>query len=371
MPLSSTQLRRFALAMVCRSRCQFLLRLCALALTLRCCVTAASVATAQEMLPAAPNMGAVVEEWDTDAVGYAPQDGQPISGQSWIAPPGGPPQMGPPITTYSDPAWGGPSVVLPCPTDAWHWQVLPDGLIYHSYWAGVHEPRLGIVAQKITHGDAFLDGTVGGRAGVLRYGSGNAIFPQGWQLDVEGAAMVRLTLDEMRDFETADYRVGVPLTYGIDAWQFKMAVYHLSSHLGDEFAINNPGSLDDRINYVRDEVVLGASYYPMPAWRLYSEVGYAFNSDGGAEPWEIQFGTEVARPGPTGPRGTPFFAINGHLREEVDFGGDLSTQAGWLWRGNSGQVMRLGVHYYNGKSSQYQVFDQFEEQIGVGLWYDF
>ena len=65
--------------------------------------------------------------------------------------------------------------------------------------------------------------------------TGNAIFPQGWQLDVEAAAMVRLTLDEIRDFETADYRVGVPLTYGIDNWQFKFAVYHLSSHLGDEF----------------------------------------------------------------------------------------------------------------------------------------
>jgi len=95
------------------------------------------------------------------------------------------------------------------------------------------------------------------------------------------------------------------------------------------------------------------------------------NTDGGAKPWEIQFGTEWAQAGPTGPRGTPFFAINGHLREEVDWGGDVSTQAGWLWRGNSGQVFRLGLHYFNGKSSQYQTFDHFEEQIGFGLWYDF
>jgi hypothetical protein len=59
------------------------------------------------------------------------------------------------------------------------------------------------------------------------------------------------------------------------------------------------------------------------------------------------------------------------LREEHEFGGDLSTQLGWLWRGQSGQVMRLGVHYYNGKSSQYQTFDDSEEQLGAGLWYDF
>jgi hypothetical protein len=351
-------------------RCQLVMRLCALALTLRLLLAAANGAKAQEIF-SSPPMGTVVEQWDTNAIGYAPQGSEPPPNQAWIASPGGPPPMGPPITTYADPGWGGQPVVLPSPSDAWFWQVLPDGLIYHSYWAGVHEPRLAIVGQHISGGDSFLDGTAGGRAGILRYGTGNAILPQGWQLDVEAAAMVRLTFDGVRDFETADYRVGVPLTYGVDNWQFKLAVYHLSSHLGDEFAIANPGSLADRINYVRDEVVLGASYFPMPAWRLYSEVGYAFNSDGGAEPWEVQFGTEVAEPGPTGPHGTPFFAINGHLREEVDFGGDLSTQVGWLWRGNSGQVIRTGFHYYNGKSSQYQTFNQFEQQFGWGIWYDF
>ena len=43
----------------------------------------------------------------------------------------------------ADPGWGGPVVseTCPCPSNAWYWQALPDGLIYHSYWAGVHEPR--------------------------------------------------------------------------------------------------------------------------------------------------------------------------------------------------------------------------------------
>jgi hypothetical protein len=255
--------------------------------------------------------------------------------------------------------------------DAWCWQVLPDGLIYRSYQAGVREPRLSIVAFREQDGRNLWDGTLGGRVGLLRYGTCDAIYPQGWQLDVEAAAIVRLTLDEIRDFETADYRVGVPLTYGIDNWQFKFAVYHLSSHLGDEFAIANPGSLDDRINYVRDALVVGASYYPHPAWRVYSEAAYAVNVDGGAEPWEFQFGTELSRPGPTGLHGTPFLAVNGHVREEHNFGGDVSAQTGWLWRGQEGEVMRMGVHYFNGKSSQYQTFDDSEQQIGFGLWYDY
>ena len=121
--------------------------------------------------------------------------------------------------------------------------------------------------------------------------------PQGWELDVEAAAMVRLTLDEIRDFETADYRVGVPLTYGIDNWQFKFAGYHLSSHLGDEFAIAHPAVWTIESTMCADALAFGASYYPAPEMRLYGEAAYAFNVDGGAEPWEFQLGTELSRPG--------------------------------------------------------------------------
>jgi hypothetical protein len=358
--------------MVCRARCTFVTRTFAFALLLCSCCALTSNVVAQALMVDSTAGSTVVERWDTDVVAYPPQEAIPApAGETWIAPPGAQQQAVLPTTDFTDQGWGTPPVVIPCPSDAWSWQVLPDGLIYHSYWAGVHEPRLGIVTQHTTHDNSYFDGTLGGRVGILRYGTPGAFFPQGFQLDAEAAAMVRLTLDEIRDFETADYRVGVPLTYGAGNWQYKLAVYHLSSHLGDEFAIAHPGSLINRINYVRDEIVLGASYYPALWARLYAEGGYAFNTDGGAEPWEFQFGTELAQPGPTGPKGTPFFAINGHVREELDFGGDLSTQLGWLWRGNTAQVMRLGFHYYNGKSSQYQTFNQFEQQFGLGLWYDF
>jgi hypothetical protein len=264
-----------------------------------------------------------------------------------------------------------PLVVDALPPDCWTWQLLPEGLIYRSYLAGVHEPRMGIVFFSERDERSLWDVTLGGRVGLVRLGTQDPFHPQGWEIDFEGAAMPRLTLDEMRDLETVDFRAGVPITYGIDNWQFKFGYYHLSSHLGDEFAIAHPGSLARRINYVRDALVAGVSYYPVPAWRLYSEAAYATNADGGAEPWEFQFGTELSRPGPTGPRGTPFLAVNGHIREEDDFSGDVTAQAGWLWRGRSGQVMRLGFHYFNGKSSQYQTYSDSEQQIGFGVWYDF
>jgi hypothetical protein len=306
-------------------------------------------------------------------------------GTTWDAPP--PPAApsapalvsweaaGPPPTAWETgyPIDFGPAIVgerlAPDDPLLWQWRVLPAGVVYPSYMAGVKESRIG--AQTFVADDMWLmDVTLGGRAAILRYGDNNAQRPQGWELAIEGAAFPRLNFDENWDLEAVDFRFGVPLTYGRDEFQFKFAYYHLSAHLGDELAIRE-NLLSQRINYARDALVLGVSYRPLPAWRWYAETSWAFYYDEGALPWEFQFGLDLAQPGPTGSAGTPFAAINGHLREDVDFGGNLVVQAGWLWRGETTSTLRLGVHYFNGKTNQFEFYDQFEQQIGAGLWYDF
>jgi hypothetical protein len=291
---------------------------------------------------------------------------------SLILPPTVPANEDPNVNCPGAPETVYPSgAMLAAPSDVWDWQVLPLGLIYRSYWAGVKEPRLGIQLMHVTGERSFWDPTVGARVGLLRYGTFEGIHPKGWEWDVEGAAEPRLTLDYNRDLWDVDFRAGSVLTYGFSNWQFKFGYYHLSSHMGDEFAITHPGSLGDRINYVRDSLISGVSYFPHPAWRIYGESAWAFNPDGGANPWEFQFGTELSQPGPTGPDGTPFLALNGHLRQELNFSGDVTAQTGWLWRSVNGQTLRTGLHYLNGQSSQYQTFRKFEQQVGAGLWYDF
>lgn len=286
----------------------------------------------------------------------------------------------PTVPTAADPGWQVPYPLdfgpLPArgalaPDDPllWQWRVLPAGVVYPSYMAGVKESRLG--AQSFdAEGVWLMDVTLGGRAALVRYGIDDPRNPQGWELAVEGAAFPRLNFDENWDVEAVDFRFGVPLTYGRDNWKLKFSYYHLSAHMGDELAIRE-NLLSQRINYARDALVLGVSYYPLPAWRWYAETAWAFYYDDGALPWEFQFGIDVAQPGPTGARGTPFAAFNGHLREDVDFGGNFVAQAGWLWRGESTSTLRLGLHYFNGKTNQFEFFDKFEQQVGGGLWYDF
>jgi hypothetical protein len=261
--------------------------------------------------------------------------------------------------------------------DEWMWQIAPTGIIYRSYYAGLKQSRMAAVLNQDSEGSTNFDATLGARIGVFRYGNTDNRYPQGWQVDIEGAAFPRLDLNEERDLTDSDFRVGVPITYGRGPMQLKFGYYHISAHVGDEFLLKNPTF--DRINYVRDGLTFGISYYvegvdvPVEA-RVYGELDWSINTMGGAEPIELQFGIELV-----GMEGgyhlwgaAPFLAVGGHLREEVSYGGNFVMQGGALWHApDSTGTLRLGLEYVNGKNIHYERFTTFEQRFGVGLWYDF
>ncbi|MCA9245722.1 MAG: DUF1207 domain-containing protein [Planctomycetales bacterium] len=254
---------------------------------------------------------------------------------------------------------------------AYHWQWLPDGLLYRSYLAGTKEPRFGGVFQYERDTGWLLDVALGGRAPILRYGTTDPSRLEGWQLDLEGAAFPRLDLEDDWEMLSSDFRFGVPLTVAGGPLQAKLAYYHLSSHLGDELILRDPGRfLPARLNFSRDVLVAGAGIFPIPALRLYGEAGWAMASDV-ARPWEFQFGFDYSPVAETLFWPAPFAAMNVHLREEVDYSGTFAVQAGAQWRGRRGHLLRVGGHFLTGPANQYEFFHTSEEQIGLGIWYDY
>ncbi len=258
----------------------------------------------------------------------------------------------------------------PCNDGTWTWQALPEGLIYRSYLAGVREPRFASVWNHERDWGWVWDVALGGRAGVFRYGDRDPLSPQGFQVDIEGAGFPRLDLEHDLDVLAADFRFGVPFTFGLGRYQTKLAFYHLSSHLGDEFMLRFPDWR--RINYSRNALVWGHSYFLTEELRVYGEAAWSFDADGGAEPWEFQFGIDYSPAEPVSSlRGAPFIALGAHLRQEVDFGGNFVVQTGWQWRGPTGHLFRLGMQYFTGKSEQYEFYRLHEDKLGLGVWYDF
>jgi hypothetical protein len=266
-----------------------------------------------------------------------------------------------------------PGCVVPdgcdCCNQPWTWQVLPTGLIWHSDLAGPKEPRIGGEVVSDTGVDTKLDGSVGGRAGLIRYGNIADFRPQGWQFDVEGGAIIRQDLTQDSDVDAYDFRIGFPLTYGWGDYQMKLAWYHTSAHLGDEFMLKHPTFT--RINYSRNALVWGNGYFLTPDLRIYGELEYAYFVDGGSRPWAFQCGIEY-NPVVRGWRGAPFFDINAYLKQENDWGGPLTVETGWQWRPmRGGQLVRTGFFYQTGPSVYGQFFRDSEQLIGYGLWYDF
>ena len=253
----------------------------------------------------------------------------------------------------------------------WVWHVVPDGLMYRSYLAGPKEPRFANRLLYDVRRDRWtMEPTLGGRVGFLRFGTTESDRPIGWQLDFEGAVMPRLDAAGAMDVESVDYRFGLLSTQSSGATSLKLGYFHLSSHAGDEFLIKNPGF--QRINYVRESLIVGVSHDPGDHWRLYGEAAWAFIVRGGARPWEFQFGTEYCPSGSSSGIGAPFAAANFSVRQEVDFEPGVSITSGWQWQGpRSGRSLRFGVEYFEGPSNQYQFFQQRERQIGVGLWFDY
>jgi hypothetical protein len=252
----------------------------------------------------------------------------------------------------------------------WTRQVMPQGIIYESYMAGQKEPRFASFWNQNDKMGWLWDVALGGRIGLYRWGNEDPNWPEGWQVDLAGGVFPRLNPNEFSSpLIGSDYRIGLPVTYGGEHWQFKIGYDHISAHLGDEWLLLHPGI--PRINYVRDGIVAGAGYFVAPELRLYGEVGVSV-VDGGAKPVEFQFGFEWAQARDTGLWGGPFVAFNTDLRQEVDFGGNISVQWGWMWRKYArGSNFRIGGQYFYGKSEEFEFFRQTESQLGWGLWCDF
>jgi hypothetical protein len=277
-------------------------------------------------------------------------------------------------------------------SESWDWQLFPDGFIYPTYLAAVQN-RLEGVWNYDKDEDWIWDITLGGRTPLMRYGNRSPVFPEGWQLDLEGSVHLRLQMHECMDMEANDFRFGLPVSYGTKIWQFRTGYYHVSSHMGDERIIRNypggdpaikqkdgdPNFLGNRltsvyrINYYREALLFSYSFRPTPNTRLYAEADYAVMTGVDTKPWHFQFGAEYSPVYPArGAWGTPFAAINTRLMQEHNFDGNFTVQTGWQWRGSRNQLFRIGVQYFGGVSDQYEfIVGHREHKVGFGVWYDF
>jgi hypothetical protein len=254
-------------------------------------------------------------------------------------------------------------------------ELFPAGEVFPVYAADPHRPsnQLGIGFYATTEIPATrsprwtLSG--GGRFGILRIDS-SAPDGRAWQISIDAG------LDAVFDSQNSNDGIGWDGNYGLTVttgrassrFAFKVALLHVSGHLGDEY---EERTQIDRINYTREEIVVALSFRPRTRLRIYGELGagYIMRSDE-QQRMRWQMGGEYERP-PTvfGGRMAWYGAVDFSLMEERDWRLDTCLQGGLVTR-NKGRTIRLFGQWYDGRPTLGQFTAYSEAVISLGLKVD-
>jgi hypothetical protein len=252
--------------------------------------------------------------------------------------------------------------------------LFPSGDVFPVYVADPHRPSNAIVSRFYTK-EALADASsprawlsAGGRFGMLRIEIAGPS-QRSWQVSIEAG------LDAMFDIQHRSDGIGWDGNYGLTVttastsrWSFKIALVHLSAHLGDEYAERTGQT---RINYTREELAVGTALHLSSRSRLYGEIAGAYilkNDD--QEPWRAQagldheFGSRV-----WGGRFAWFSAADFASWEERNWRLDATVQGGLVTRSN-GRTYRILLEYNSGRPPLGEFFKVTEASLALAFRID-
>ncbi|MCC2643836.1 MAG: uncharacterized protein K0S45_4249 [Nitrospira sp.] len=247
---------------------------------------------------------------------------------------------------------------------------LPRGLLVDPFHADLRWPHFGAGYRQLSSGQQFAN-SFGESFAFYRNA---APFHGQWELGMQAGVFSIFDIDRNSiDLINADYNVGLLASYRADKWSGFIRIHHQSSHLGDEFILNNPQV--NRINLSFEEIDLKVSY-DLTTWlRIYGGVGTIIRK----EPTDLgkhtsQAGIEFK---------SPWFFWNGKVRPVAY--ADFQANARTNWRvgqsimgGLQFENARIGdrklqvlAEYFSGPSPNGQLYSQRVEWIGMGvhLWF--
>ncbi len=184
---------------------------------------------------------------------------------------------------------------------------------------------------------------------------------------------------ETCELVNTDFLVGIPLTYAFDQWSFRLRIYHISSHLGDEFLCNHRKEVDRRKNPSMEAIDFFSSYQFSSGLRGYFGPGVVFHSDRSfhIKPLYIEYGVELRILGSKFDYhrlyGTPFFAIHLENWQQRHWDLDLTVKLGYELSKlqGVGRKMRVYVDYHHGYSYEGQFFNRRTQYGEIGFSWGF
>lgn len=210
------------------------------------------------------------------------------------------------------------------------------------------------------------DASFGYRLPVYRFRAAGRNGP-GFDIGIEAGVLSRFALglgDEKNGLINSDFRIAFPLGFDFGRWEGTLAPVHVSSHIGDDFIVENsrirPGASS------RNGVELGLMYSVEPGLRLFGRGDYNWTAVA-VETIGARFGLALDPPPTPERRWRPTGVIEFQL-SDITTGPGVTGTLGMAMRTGTGDV-RLGLTGHVGPSEMGQ-FRRFDEEY-VGLYLTF
>ncbi len=262
---------------------------------------------------------------------------------------------------------------------------MPDHSLFHALMADPKWPRFTLAYQYHTKNrilkKAFapnFGASIPLYRGIIE-GDDNAK----WEVGIQGGLFAIMDMGTKQNIVkkndafksslvNADYFISLPFSYANGEWSALARVYHVSTHLGDEFMLTPQGKQTRRINLSYEGIDAILSYHFQEGMRLYGGGGLIVHKDPAyIKRLKVQAGAEYRSP-------ETFFA--GRLRPVtgLDIKSEqmarwypgLSYKAGVQFENSTlliSNEVQLMLEFYRGKSMHGQFYNDKIRYIGIGL----
>lgn len=254
------------------------------------------------------------------------------------------------------------------------WSAFPSDLLTRSYVADPLQPRFGISSLSVSKseidnaGESRLALRLGGRFGLVRFTPRN--HPERpWQLNIEAGFLGQFDSDHNQDNIGWDGIYGLVLVKRLsERLDLKLAAKHVSSHVGDELQERTGRR---RINYTREESIVGLAWWPVQSWRLYGEVarGHELRNPELQKPGRVQVGVEYESSRVLAWRLSGYAALDLNAFEESEWNADTTFQTG-VSLASGLRTWRVGIEFHDGRPNLGEFFEERERWLGFGIWLD-
>jgi len=256
------------------------------------------------------------------------------------------------------------------------WIFFPEDDIYPQYIADPLRPQSAVILAGFASsgipdaGDSRFLLRLGGRYSIARLHPEGHL-DRGLQIDFEGGFVTQFDAVQNLDNIGWDGLFGLRFSYkGAGPWAFSAGTRHDSGHVGDEYA-ERTGR--ERIDYTREEIVLGASWAPSDLWRAYLETGWGFNRIESEKPLRLQVGVEHIGRERLWRGDIPWYAaLDLTAYKEDDVRLRSCAQLGLMFpTGRGTNRYRAALELGSGRSALGEFSMHDETYIGLGWYFDF